>query len=65
MPIAHPGCEVQRRPYLSLREHPRYEALKKIIEDFPPDRLECLKTYIRESLADCHGVRYTTSHLTQ
>jgi hypothetical protein len=65
MPIAQsPGFEGHRQPYMSLREHPRYEEIKRIIEAFPPENIDCLKIYISKWLADCNGTQFTR-HLTQ
>lgn len=44
------GAQNQRRPYRRLREDPRYDEIKRIIEDFPADKMEKLKDYIQRWL---------------
>lgn len=34
----------------SIRDDPRYEEIKKMIEEFPPDKMDLLKTYIQRWL---------------
>ena len=41
------GAESRGRPYRKLRDEPKYEELKKIINDLPPDKMEKLKSYIQ------------------
>jgi len=41
------GCQTSRGPYRPLREDPRYDEIKKMIENFPPENMEKLKLYIR------------------
>lgn len=33
-----------------IREDPRYDEIKKIIENFPPEKMELLKSYIQRWL---------------
>jgi hypothetical protein len=40
------------RPYVTLSEHPRYAELKKIIDDFPPEKMKKLESYIKQWLVD-------------
>ncbi|MEW6350219.1 MAG: hypothetical protein AB1646_14225 [Thermodesulfobacteriota bacterium] len=58
-----PGGEGPYQPYLSLRDHPRYEEIKRLIEALPPDKMERLRTYINQWLpGECgseFGSRYT------
>jgi hypothetical protein len=44
------GLKIRRRPYRSLREDPRYNEIKRMIDDFPPDKMEKLKNYIKRWL---------------
>ncbi|MEW6139983.1 MAG: hypothetical protein AB1733_17300 [Thermodesulfobacteriota bacterium] len=37
-------------PYRSLREDPRYDEIRKLIEDFPPEHMEKLRLYIERWL---------------
>jgi hypothetical protein len=41
------GAKTRGRPYRNLRDEPKYEELKKIISDLPPDKMEKLKSYIQ------------------
>ena len=43
-----PGTKIRTRPYRTLREDPRYDELRKIIDELPPDKIEKLKTYVRK-----------------
>ncbi len=58
-----PGGQRPHQPYLSLREHPRYEEIKRLIEAFPPDKMDRLKTYINQWIPEDDipepGSRYT------
>ncbi len=59
MPIAQgPGGENPQQPYLSLRDHPRFEEIKRLIEAFPPDKMDRLKTYINRWLSDDDGSEF-------
>lgn len=40
------GCQASRGPYRPLREDPRYDEIKKLIESFPPENMDKLKLYI-------------------
>ena len=44
--------KIQTRPYKTLREDPRYDELKKIIDELPPEKIEKLKSYIRSWLRE-------------
>lgn len=44
------GAKDRRRPYRSLREDPRYNEIKRMIDDFPPDKMDKLKNYIKRWL---------------
>jgi len=44
------ASENRHRPYRHLREDPRYPELKRIIEDFPPEKLAELRSYIKRWL---------------
>lgn len=37
-------------PHRGIREDPRYEELKKIIDEFPPEKIDLLKSYIQKWL---------------
>lgn len=45
------GSRAKRTPYKPLRKDPRYREIKRMIEDFPPDRMEKLRRYIEEWLS--------------
>ncbi len=47
------ASKTEPKPYLSLRDDPRYPEIKKIIEEFPPEKMEKLKRYIRQWLGSC------------
>ena len=42
-----PGTKIRTRPYKTLREDPRYDELRKIIDELSPEKIEKLKSYIR------------------
>jgi hypothetical protein len=44
------GSQGSREPYRPLREDPRYDEIKKLIENFPPENMEKLRLYIRRWL---------------
>jgi hypothetical protein len=44
------GSKTRRQPYRPLQEDRRYDEIKKIIDDFPAEKLEKLKTYIERWL---------------
>jgi hypothetical protein len=46
------GAQNPRRPYRRLREDPRYDEIKRIIENFPADKMEQLKDYIQRWLGN-------------
>jgi hypothetical protein len=39
--------EGQRQPYRPIRDDPKYDEIKKIIEKFPPEQMDRLKRYIQ------------------
>jgi hypothetical protein len=43
----HSAQRQEWRPYRDLREDPRYDELKRIIENFPRDKMHRLKSYIQ------------------
>jgi hypothetical protein len=43
------------RPSGDLHDDPRYMEIKKIIEDFPPEKLKLLKRYIDSWVANLPG----------
>ncbi len=43
------------RPSGDLHDDPRYMEIKKIIEDFPPEKLKLLKKYIESWIASVPG----------
>jgi hypothetical protein len=51
--MASPDSSVMtdpHRPYRPLRDDPRYQEIKKMIEEFPAERLEELERYIKRWL---------------
>jgi len=42
--------KAQRRPYRPLREDPRYDEIKRMIEDLPAEKMEELRIYIQRWL---------------
>jgi len=42
--------KVRRQPYGSFRDDPRYEEIKRIIENWPPEKMDKLKNYIQRWL---------------
>jgi hypothetical protein len=44
------GSKDRSQPYRTLREHPRYAEIKRIIENFPPEKMHKLRSYIRQWL---------------
>ncbi len=46
------GTRNQSQPYRNLREDPRYAEIKKIIEEFPKDKMGKLRSYIKSWLRD-------------
>ncbi|MGB6065688.1 MAG: hypothetical protein WBG50_12845 [Desulfomonilaceae bacterium] len=44
------GAKIRRQPYRPLQEDPRYDEIKKMIDDFPAEKMEKLKTYIERWL---------------
>ncbi|MDQ7784083.1 MAG: hypothetical protein RDU20_14460 [Desulfomonilaceae bacterium] len=36
------------KPYRRLREDPRYHELKKLVDEFPPEKMERLRMYIQQ-----------------
>lgn len=45
------GIDNPHRPYRPLRDDPRYDEIKKMIEEFPEERLDELKRYIQRWLS--------------
>ena len=39
-----------QRPYRSLREDPRYAEIKQMIDDFPAERMDQLRSFINRWL---------------
>ncbi|MCX5861792.1 MAG: hypothetical protein WCG29_05245 [Desulfomonile sp.] len=39
-------------PHRLVREDPRYDEIKKIIEEFPPEKMGLLKSYIQKWLGN-------------
>jgi hypothetical protein len=37
----------QRQPYRPIRDDPKYDEIKDIIDKFPPEQMERLKRYIQ------------------
>lgn len=44
------GPKNLQRPYRNLRDDPRYDEIKKIIEGVPPEKIEMLKRYLQNLL---------------
>jgi hypothetical protein len=44
------AAEQRRRPYRPLREDPRYDEIKRIIDDMPAEKMKKLKMYIERWL---------------
>jgi len=44
------GTQDADAPHRCIREDPRYDELKKMIEEFPPEKMELLKSYIQKWL---------------
>jgi len=44
------GPRTRRRPYRPFREDPKYDEIKKLIEDFPPEKMDKLRSYIQRWL---------------
>ncbi len=44
------GAKTRRQAYRPLQEDPRYDEIKKMIDDFPAEKMEKLKTYIERWL---------------
>ncbi len=40
----------RRQPYRPLRDDPRYDEIKRIIENWPPENMDKLRTYIQRWL---------------
>ncbi len=43
--------QIRKTAKRSLKDDPRYEEIKKMIEEFPPDKMDLLKTYIQRWLS--------------
>lgn len=39
--------EGQQQPYRPIRDDPKYDEIKEIIDKFPPEQMERLKRYIQ------------------
>lgn len=44
------GTQSQPQPYRNIREDPRYAEIKKIIDEFPKDKMGKLRSYINRFL---------------
>lgn len=42
----------QKQPYRRLREDPRYHELKRVIDNFPRDKMHRLKNYLKRLTKD-------------
>lgn len=43
-------AKARRQPYPSLRDDPRYDEIKRIIENWPPEKMDKLRAYIQRWL---------------
>jgi|GEM_PF-935731 len=51
MPHSHLSRSQAREvPKRTVRDDPQYKEIKKMIEDFPPEKMDLLKTYIQRWL---------------
>lgn len=44
------GRKNLQKPYRNLRDDPRYDEIKRIIEGVPPEKIEILKRYLQSLL---------------
>jgi hypothetical protein len=41
------GQETRPKPYQPLRDDPKFDQIRRLINDFPPEKLRDLKKYIK------------------
>ena len=46
--ISTSGQEIRLKPYQQLKDDPKFDLIRKLINNFPPEKLINLKKYIKD-----------------